>query len=82
MITGLSVQVVTMAIFGGFALDYALAVRRAKGTLGAESERISKERRFRWFVAALALSYVCILIRCAYRLVVAHSIAASSFREN
>jgi hypothetical protein len=70
MIAGLSVQVVTMSVFGGFAVDYALAVRRTKeGELGEESETMRKDRRFRWFVAALTLSYVCILIRCAYRYV-------------
>ncbi|SMR53119.1 unnamed protein product [Zymoseptoria tritici ST99CH_1E4] len=70
MITGLSVQVVTMVIFGGFALDYALAVRRAtkKGELSEACAELGRKKRFRWFVAALTLSYVCILVRCAYRL--------------
>ncbi|KXS94863.1 hypothetical protein AC578_8464 [Pseudocercospora eumusae] len=61
MITGLAVQVGTMLVFAGLAIDYGFAVRR--------NARMRSSRRLEFFfLVALGIAYFCILVRCAYRL--------------
>ncbi|QIW96725.1 hypothetical protein AMS68_002243 [Peltaster fructicola] len=59
LITGLSTQVATLLAFGGCAADYGLRVWR-RGT----SNSIVN---FKLFLTALAVAYLMILLRCAYR---------------
>lgn len=67
MITGLAVQVATMLAFGALAADYAIAVRRNWTNLNPETEHLRNSMRFKLFLGALWISYLCILIRCCYR---------------
>ncbi|KAF7198432.1 Efflux pump himE [Pseudocercospora fuligena] len=68
MITGLAVQVATMIAFAILAADYGFAVRRNKHRLNPETETLRSSRKFKLFLIALWIAYLCILIRCAYRL--------------
>ncbi|KXT03892.1 hypothetical protein AC579_6236 [Pseudocercospora musae] len=68
MITGLAVQVATMLAFAGLAADYGIAVRRNITNLNPETSELRNSRRFKFFLMALWIAYLCILIRCAYRL--------------
>lgn len=67
MITGLSVQVATMLAFGALALDYALAAKRNWANLNPATATLRSSLRFKIFLAALWISYFCILARCCYR---------------
>lgn len=68
MTTGLALQVATMLVFAALAADYAFAVRRNSHQLNSETAVLRNSMRFKLFIAALCLSYTCILLRCAYRL--------------
>ncbi|KAI5366092.1 putative RTA-like protein [Septoria linicola] len=68
MTTGLALQVATMLVFAALAADYAFAVRRNKHQLNTETSVLRNSKQFKLFIAALCVSYTCILIRCAYRL--------------
>lgn len=67
LITGLSIQVATMLAFGALAADYAFAVRRNSANLNPETTRLRDSLRFKLFLVALWVSYLCVLIRCCYR---------------
>ncbi|CAK7211974.1 hypothetical protein SCUCBS95973_001305 [Sporothrix curviconia] len=74
IIAGIVLQVVVLALFGLASLDYYVRVRRwlaGRDTRGrqptAEALRLWNDRQFRMFGVAVAVAYVCILIRCIYR---------------
>jgi hypothetical protein len=72
---GISWQVFTLVVFAGLALDYI--VRRAWGLrriphrvepLSEEAKATASKRRFRLFGVGLGVAYLCILLRCVYRI--------------
>jgi hypothetical protein len=72
---GISWQVFTLVVFAGLALDYI--VRRAWGLrriphrvepLSEEAKATASKRRFRLFAVGLGVAYLCILLRCVYRI--------------
>lgn len=74
MIAGLSFQVLTLLIFIVFCLDFSARARRRHRRLGAAAfdqgdaaRALRGSRRFRGFLAALAVATVCIFWRCVYR---------------
>lgn len=75
MLGGLVFQVVTMLIFMLVTADLALNTLRRSRRLGAAAaldqdptlSAVRASRLFRAFLAALALSFVCIFIRCVFR---------------
>lgn len=67
MIAGLVFQVFTLLVFGAFAADYALSCYRHRGQLNPATATLRDSWRFRFFIVALWLAYIGILIRCAYR---------------
>lgn len=73
IIAGIVLQLVVLAIFGGFALDYFLRVRKyfAGNIEGMppteESLRVWNDTKFRRFIYAVTGAYSGILIRCIYR---------------
>lgn len=67
MITGLSVQVATILAFGALAADYAFAVRRNWTKLNPDTAVLRNSPRFKLFLGALCISYLCVLTRCCYR---------------
>ncbi|KAK5118489.1 hypothetical protein LTR62_003004 [Meristemomyces frigidus] len=67
MITGLATQVVTMATFGILAADYGLTVYRHRHHLNPATASFRHTRKFKFFLVALWVAYLGILIRCCYR---------------
>lgn len=70
MVAGLSFQVATIVAFIVASLDFALRTRRASASALASDPalvRMRGTRRFKGFLAALALSTFCILWRSAFR---------------
>lgn len=74
IIAGIVLQVIVLALFGVASLDYYVRVktwiagRDAKGRQPTEAAlALWANKRFRTFAVAVAVAYVCILIRCIYR---------------
>lgn len=67
MLAGLVTQVFTLVIFGVLAADYGVGVYRNRSNLNPATATLRNSLRFKMFVAALWLAYVCILMRCSYR---------------
>ncbi|GAM88480.1 hypothetical protein ANO11243_065130 [Dothideomycetidae sp. 11243] len=77
MIAGIAVQVVTMGICGLMALDFFIRYKR-RGVSGSTSPYQTAKlnglappinhTRFKVFVVVEVIAYVCVLIRCIYRL--------------
>jgi hypothetical protein len=67
MIAGLVTQVFTLFVFGILAADYGLAVYRHKNNLNPATKSLRGSLRFKFFILALWIAYICILIRCCYR---------------
>ncbi|CAK7208043.1 hypothetical protein SEUCBS139899_010877 [Sporothrix eucalyptigena] len=75
IIAGIVLQVVVLAIFGLASLDYYVRVRRyiagndRRGRQPTpQAVALWNDRRFRTFAIAVAVAYMCILIRCIYRI--------------
>ncbi|CAK7222918.1 hypothetical protein SBRCBS47491_005027 [Sporothrix bragantina] len=74
IIAGIVLQVVVLAFFGIASLDYYVRVRRwiaGRDKRGRqptpEALALWNDRAFRTFGIAVTVAYVCILIRCIYR---------------
>ncbi|KAG8629135.1 hypothetical protein KVT40_003000 [Elsinoe batatas] len=76
IITGIAIQVVTMAVCGLLALDYMLRHKKAKknGLVASKNQGgysngpIVNYKKFLVFVGVEIFAYVVVLIRCIYRL--------------
>ncbi|ATY62553.1 RTA1 domain [Cordyceps militaris] len=71
IIAGVALQVAVLAVFGALGLDYLLRVARWMRTPEArESDglRVWRSRNFVIFLAAICAAYMCIFIRCIYRI--------------
>ena len=68
MMAGIVWQVVTLLIFGGLCTSYALRIRSHRHELPARATTLLNERRFKMFLAAMLLAYLCIFARCVYRI--------------
>ena len=68
MIAGVIFQVVILAFFGYFLVEYAIRTRRRRDQLSAESMRLFNSKPFRCFIFAVATAYLGIFIRCVYRI--------------
>lgn len=69
IIAGIALQVVVLLAFGGLSLDYFVRVRRRvrSGEGTPEALALWADRRFRTFVGAVFVAYICVQIRCIYR---------------
>lgn len=67
MIAGLAFQVFTLVVFGLFAADYAAAAYRNRTRLNPATEKLRNSLRFKLFLVALWVAFICILVRSAYR---------------
>ncbi|KAF2769166.1 RTA1 like protein family [Teratosphaeria nubilosa] len=67
MIAGLAFQVFTLLIFLYLAVDFVLKCFRNRTDLKPGSRALAKSVGFQVFVAAVSLSFICILTRCCYR---------------
>lgn len=74
MIAGLAIQVVTMSLCGGLAVDFAIRYRRGvrlrpgdeRAGVAGRTADIS-HTKFQLFCLAEVVAYVAVLIRCIYR---------------
>ncbi len=67
MIAGLATQVFTLVVFGILAADYAISAYRNRNNLNPATATLRRSLRFKLFIVALWIAYLCILIRCSYR---------------
>lgn len=67
MTAGLVFQIVSLLVFGGLALDYVNSCRRNYSRLSTEAKRMLRTTRFQLFVAGTSIAFLCIFIRCCYR---------------
>lgn len=68
MIAGVIFQVVVLAFFGYFLVEYAIRTHRRRDQLSDESMGLFKSTPFRCFMFAVATAYLGIFIRCVYRI--------------
>lgn len=68
MITGIVLQVVTLAVFGAMITDYAIRRLRARAPLSAKASQTWYDTKFRIFAVALVIIYTSVIIRCIYRI--------------
>lgn len=74
IIAGIALQVVNLAVFGLFSLDFFVAARKhfknpSEKVRNSAEAQIWYSRRFRVFCSAIACAYAGILVRCIYRYV-------------
>ncbi|CAN8102511.1 unnamed protein product [Discula destructiva] len=69
IIAGIALQVVVLLAFGALSTDYLVRVRRwVKGPAATpEARALWSDRRFRMFGVAMLGAYLCVQIRCVYR---------------
>jgi hypothetical protein len=67
MIAGLVSQVFTLMVFAGLCVDFAVRVAKHRNLLPSYRRRFARSVKFKLVVGAMAFAFLCILIRCAYR---------------
>jgi hypothetical protein len=67
MIAGLVSQVFTLMVFAGLCVDFAVRVARHRNLLPSYRRRFAGSVKFKLVVGAMAFAFLCILVRCAYR---------------
>ncbi|OAA80144.1 RTA-like protein [Akanthomyces lecanii RCEF 1005] len=71
IIAGVALQVVVLAAFGALGLDYLVRVARwmrRPEAQGSEGLGVWRSRNFRVFLTAICAAYLCIFVRCIYRI--------------
>jgi hypothetical protein len=68
MIAGVIFQVVILAFFGYFLTEYTLRTYRRREKLSEESMTLFHKTSFRCFMGSIIAAYVCIFVRCVYRI--------------
>lgn len=68
MLGGIIFQVVVLAIFALFVLEYSVRVYRHRGELSQSALALWASTKFRLFCGAVVVAYTGILIRCIYRI--------------
>jgi len=68
MITGISWQVTTLLVFGVATVDYATRRFKSPQPLSPTAEALVHDSKSRLFFAAQVITFVCIFIRCVYRI--------------
>jgi RTA1 like protein len=67
MISGIVWQVATLLVFLGLVVDYALRTMRAWSDVNPQAKVLVQETKFRGFLAALAVAFATVFLRCVYR---------------
>lgn len=73
IVTGIAVQIATMAVCGLLALDYFIRHKKRASTgspssyMSSKSAPMISHKRFQIFVGVEVFAYVLVLIRCIYR---------------
>jgi uncharacterized membrane protein len=68
MISGIVWQVATLIAFAGLVIDYIIRTRRAWNGVTPEAKSLLRQRKFRGFLAAVAVAFVTVFLRCVYRI--------------
>ncbi|KAF2787448.1 RTA1-domain-containing protein [Melanomma pulvis-pyrius CBS 109.77] len=68
MIAGVIFQVVILVIFAICIGEYSLRCYRHRAELAPESWELFNNTKFRLFSGSVFIAYICILVRCAYRI--------------
>ncbi|KAK0120004.1 hypothetical protein ONS95_011422 [Cadophora gregata] len=68
MMLGLVLQVVTLAIFGGMALDVYFRIKKFSGQHNESNRALRHSKRFKWLLISIFISYIAIFLRCIYRI--------------
>jgi hypothetical protein len=68
MIAGVIFQVVILACFGYFLVEYAVRTSRHMNRLTSEAITLFHSTGFRAYMAAIVIAYTGIFIRCVYRI--------------
>jgi len=67
MIAGLVSQVFTLTVFAGLCVDFALRVSRHRHLLSSYRRSYARSMKLKLVICAMTLAFLCILVRCAYR---------------
>ena len=67
MLSGIVIQVFTLAVFGVLAADYFRHVLASRSQL-LPSQSLLSSRRFHLFLGSIGVAYTSIMIRCIYRI--------------
>jgi hypothetical protein len=67
MIAGVVMQVVILAIFACFVVDYTIRSRSRQDRISSEAMTLFHNTYFRCFAGAVLVAYVTIFARCVYR---------------
>ncbi|PMD43487.1 RTA1-domain-containing protein [Hyaloscypha variabilis F] len=68
MISGIVWQVATLITFSALVVDYALRTRRAWSDVTPEAKGLLSQSKFRSFLAAAAVAFTTVFLRCVYRI--------------
>lgn len=68
MISGIVWQVATLLAFAALVIDYVLRTRRAWNDVSPEAKTLLRQTKFQGFLAAVAVAFVTIFLRCVYRI--------------
>jgi len=68
MIAGVIFQVVILAFFAWFLTEYVVRTYRRRDQLSDESMALFQEKSFQCFMGAILVAFVCIFVRCVYRI--------------
>jgi hypothetical protein len=68
MTAGVIWQVVCLAFFGYFLVEYGIRTRRHQNQLSLHATTLLRSTKFRLFMGSIVLAYLSIFIRCVYRI--------------
>lgn len=68
MITGVVLQVSTLIVFAALASLYAIRTRKSWQRVSLSAKALLQTTKFQAFLAAIAIAYVAIFLRCVYRI--------------
>ena len=68
MMTGIVLQVLTLLIFGGLALDFTLRLSRDSTPFTIEAADLKNKLSFKLFLSGLTLALITVFTRCVYRI--------------
>ena len=68
MLSGIVIQVFTLAAFGVLAADYFRHVLASRSQLTPDAQSLLNSRRFHLFLGSIIIAYTGIMVRCIYRI--------------
>ena len=68
MLSGIVIQVFTLAAFGVLVADYFRHVLASRSQLSPDAQSLLNSRRFHLFLGSIVVAYTTIMIRCIYRI--------------